>query len=471
MSFMSAFLDVLFFRMKPRKPLKLVGPLASGEIGVAYASGNPAIGGKPPYTYSIGSGSLPPGLSQDAVTGRITGTPTTAGTYGFVRRVVDAQGSIAQQLCSIQIVGLWAISDLPGDPCEHGIAYYTQAPITGGVYPLVSIDLSTGALPSGLTLGLLDESGYWLWTITGTPSVDGTFNFTVRVTDSNGGVSTRACTLEVAAHVSLAQDDPDGTVGVAYTGGVRGIYGVPPYAHTLFSGALPAGCSLDADTGDITGSPTTFDSYTFTIHVLDSVGATASSTMTIDVNPAAVGLTFNSADKHSSVTLSNGDADATFILDAPWHSVRSNAGKSTGKWYAELLITASGTGGDQAAGIANSSMPLTGYVGSDANAWGFLNDGYKTHSGYSAYGTTAWFGNGAVLMIAFDADNGKVWFGANGTWFASGNPATGANPTHTGVTTGVTYYLAACAKVISTVRVNGLSTSYTPPSGFSPWTQ
>ena len=32
-------------------------------------------------------------------------------------------------------------------------------------------------------------------------------------------------------------------------------------------------------------------------------------------------------------------------------------------------------------------------------------------------------------MFAMDMDNKKMWSGANGTWYSSGNPATGANPT------------------------------------------
>ena len=34
-------------------------------------------------------------------------------------------------------------------------------------------------------------------------------------------------------------------------------------------------------------------------------------------------------------------------------------------------------------------------------------------------------------MIAFDADNGKIYLGKNGTWFDSGNPATNTNPAYT----------------------------------------
>ncbi len=38
---------------------------------------------------------------------------------------------------------------------------------------------------------------------------------------------------------------------------------------------------------------------------------------------------------------------------------------------------------------------------------------------------------GDIVMVAFDADTKKIWFGKNGTWSSSGNPSTGANPSYT----------------------------------------
>jgi len=35
--------------------------------------------------------------------------------------------------------------------------------------------------------------------------------------------------------------------------------------------------------------------------------------------------------------------------------------------------------------------------------------------------------NNDIVMIALDSGSGKIWFGVNGTWFNSGNPATGSN--------------------------------------------
>ena len=62
-----------------------------------------AHGGVPGYTWSLRSGQLPPGLSLSASPGRITGTPTTRGTFSFLVRVTDSRGAFAERTFSITI--------------------------------------------------------------------------------------------------------------------------------------------------------------------------------------------------------------------------------------------------------------------------------------------------------------------------------------------------------------------------------
>ena len=66
-------------------------PLPAGQAGVAYSFDFGAIGGVPPYTWSLASGTLPTGLT---LTGPVlSGTPTAAGPYTFTIKVQDAIGS------------------------------------------------------------------------------------------------------------------------------------------------------------------------------------------------------------------------------------------------------------------------------------------------------------------------------------------------------------------------------------------
>jgi hypothetical protein len=94
----------------------LMRPVISptGIIGQLYG---PSVivtqGGRPPYTFSLLSGSLPPGLSLSTSTGTITGTPTNAGSYTFVVKVIDRMKttqttpSITIQTGSAFDISLW----------------------------------------------------------------------------------------------------------------------------------------------------------------------------------------------------------------------------------------------------------------------------------------------------------------------------------------------------------------------------
>ena len=116
----------------------------------------------------------------------------------------------------------------------------------------------------------------------------------------------------------------------------------------------------------------------------------------------------------------------------------NNVYVSSGKWYWEVTALNFGTSfttsphsalrigvtnayNYHATETSNSIMSQSGdYVI-------YLTDGRKINNGtYTSYGSE--IQKLDILQIALDLDNNKIWFGNNGTWFASGNPTTGANP-------------------------------------------
>jgi Putative Ig domain len=72
-------------------------PVTTATKGVAYAGFTvTASGGTPAYTYSIASGALPSGITLNASSGAVSGTPTIYGSYpGIVIRVTDAASATA----------------------------------------------------------------------------------------------------------------------------------------------------------------------------------------------------------------------------------------------------------------------------------------------------------------------------------------------------------------------------------------
>jgi hypothetical protein len=78
--------------------------LSPGTVGQSYCCGNLfADGGTPGYTWTLRAGQLPPGLRLTASPGRITGTPTTRGTFTFLVRATDTKGAFAERTFSITI--------------------------------------------------------------------------------------------------------------------------------------------------------------------------------------------------------------------------------------------------------------------------------------------------------------------------------------------------------------------------------
>ncbi len=63
--------------------------LTPGQKGVAYKMKLAATGGTAPYTWSLKTGTLPPGLTLGTA-GKITGTPTKKGSYSVTFKVTDS---------------------------------------------------------------------------------------------------------------------------------------------------------------------------------------------------------------------------------------------------------------------------------------------------------------------------------------------------------------------------------------------
>ena len=92
--------------------LTLARLLANATLGQAFTYTIAASGGTAPYTFTIASGSIPDGLSLNAATGVISGTPARAGPFNFNYQVSDASSTstVAVQ-GQINVAALEAVSD------------------------------------------------------------------------------------------------------------------------------------------------------------------------------------------------------------------------------------------------------------------------------------------------------------------------------------------------------------------------
>ena len=113
-------------------------------------------------------------------------------------------------------------------------------------------------------------------------------------------------------------------------------------------------------------------------------------------------------------------------------SIRTNFPMTSGKWYCEHYCI----NDDFMVGVLRYDHPVSTYLNwSGGTGWGIRAGGQKCNAGSEPnYGST--YDAGDIVQIAFDADAGELYFGKNGTWEASSNPATGASPAFTGLTDG-----------------------------------
>ena len=150
----------------------------------------------------------------------------------------------------------------------------------------VQFNVVSGQIPPGLKLF---TQGVGSGGITGTPTTEGLFNFTIQVQDQTGARDTESFSIRINAPrpvVVTNQSDAltPGTVGEFYCcGNLFADGGVPGYTWTLRSGQLPPGLRLTASPGRITGTPTTRGTFSFVVRVTDSRGAFAERTFSITV--------------------------------------------------------------------------------------------------------------------------------------------------------------------------------------------
>lgn len=305
--------------------------LPAAEFGRAYVTPLIAVGGKPPYQWSVTAGSqLPDGLALSS-DGVIEGRGSAAGDFTFAVEVKDSAGTTASKELSVRVVTPTALA-IATTALETGFVgreYLQPLVAVGGRAPYAWTLIRMQKLPENPTeepspaiesnppgspidfpvdFGIVIEDGANDDYLRGAPKQAGLYVLTLKVTDGTGTEDTATVMLYVTYRDGLAITTtvlPDAfvnnqyTVRLAHNGGrdAEGInFGLPCVKQAIRPGefvctgtdanqTLPAGLVLGAD-GLITGTPTGPDGvYSFLVKLTDAHGRQDVRGLSIRVRP------------------------------------------------------------------------------------------------------------------------------------------------------------------------------------------
>lgn len=298
----------------------------TGMVGQALtyqliATGNPT-------SYSVATGTLPPGLTFDVSLGRVTGTPTTAGNTTVTFSALNGTGtgtrvvtfSISPALTLEQALDGAALTWLTAggapwraqtattfdgvDAAQSGAIGNNQSsrlsttftgPVTVSFRWRADTELDRDVVRLKLDGTVLSSlSGRTLWVSEsvnipeGNHTLEWDYSKDANVSEGVDAVWVDQVTVgPPLPPVITSSSSVAGTVGLALSYQITATNSATSYQVIL--GALPAGLSLNASTGRISGTPTTAQSSTVTLGATSSVG-TGTLTVTFSISPSNLPL-------------------------------------------------------------------------------------------------------------------------------------------------------------------------------------
>ena len=263
---------------KPTPPFITTTTVPGGTVNVAYRAQLTATGGTGAVTWSvIPAGAPAPGLRLVGAT--ITGTPTTPGTFSFTVRATDTTPLSDEQVLTITIQSPIRPPEITTESLPEGRV--------GDVYSATLTATSTNGEVRWSASGLPDRLSVDERTgaITGTPTVVGTFDVTVRATDQRNRFDEQALSLQIRGtppvistkslpdgRLEFDDGESGGLIGAPYNETLKAEGGTGAITWSVSIGSLPSGLELNNSTGVITGAPSEEGRSNFTIRATDSTG-------------------------------------------------------------------------------------------------------------------------------------------------------------------------------------------------------
>ncbi|HZN94651.1 MAG TPA: putative Ig domain-containing protein, partial [Myxococcales bacterium] len=206
--------------------------------------------------------------------GQLRGPPDVDGDFSIQVTATDSKGQTADRSYPLKIFPALTFTTTSLSPATSTQAYSAAVAVSGGKPP-VTVVLSSGTLPSGLTF----SNG----TISGTPASPGSASLTFTATDANGATATATLPLTVRSPFFVSTTSlPTGYMGRSYTTSLTASGGTAPLTWSYETGTAPAGTTLMSN-GTIAGTPEAVGTTNFTVKVTDGDGRIATAPLSLEV--------------------------------------------------------------------------------------------------------------------------------------------------------------------------------------------
>ncbi len=246
--------------------------LPNGAPGTPYSQTLTAGGGQAPYTWSATG--LPAGLKVDPSTGVIAGTAAANGTYVVTVSVTDYGQRNATRTIVLTIGPGVVITNTSLAMGTIGVPYSQTLMAIGGQAPYTWSMGVGGILPPGLSLNAATG------VISGTPLYGSSLTFSVKATDSLGLTGFATYTINILPQLTIITIVlPPAPVGTVYSQVISATGGETPYRWSAAN--LPAGLSLNASTGMISGSVPGAGTNTIQVTVTDALNHSATQPLAV----------------------------------------------------------------------------------------------------------------------------------------------------------------------------------------------